>query len=156
MNSFQSLESYCPGAEKLNIKYMSVIKDDNVESKKLIRQAQIDERMASYYNNNNYYNDILYYFKWVYWVLFLLCFVMLIMSGQYRNIKTYIFFIVLAVFPTLIMKHGITWANTNISQVKINTLYLIFIIMGGLIVSMLYYSGNLAMPTEKITPPPQS
>ena len=80
---------------------------------------------------------------------------MLIMSGQWRNIKTYVFFVVLAAFPTLILQKGITWANTNISQVKINTLYLIFLIMGGLIVSMLYYSGNLAMPTEKITQPIQ-
>ena len=80
---------------------------------------------------------------------------MLIMSGQWRNIKTYVFFMVLAAFPTLLLQRGVTWANTNISQVKINTLYLVFLIMGGLMVSMLYYSGNLAMPTEKIIPPTQ-
>jgi len=152
---FQSFESYCPTAENLDIKLLSLIKDDNLKSKNLIKQSHIDERMATYYNNSDYYNDILYYIKWVYWVLFIFCFVMLIMSGQYRNIKTYVFFVVLAAFPTLLLQRSVTWANTNISQVKINTLYFIFLIMGGLIVSMLYYSGNLAMPTEKIIPPTQ-
>jgi len=155
-NLFQSFEAYCPTAEKLDIKLLSIIKDDNLESKKLIKQSHIDERMATYYNNGDYYNDILYYIKWLYWVLFIFCFVMLIMSGQYRNIKTYVFFVVLAAFPTLLLQRSITWANTNISPVKINTLYFIFLIMGGLIVSMLYYSGNLAMPAEKIIPPTQA
>jgi hypothetical protein len=154
-NLFKSFEAYCPTAENLDINYLKLIKNDNINSKKLIKQSNIDERMATYYNNSDYYNDMLYYIKWVYWVLFIFCFVMLIMSGQWRNIKTYVFFVVLAAFPTLILQKGITWANTNISQVKINTLYLIFLIMGGLIVSMLYYSGNLAMPTEKITQPIQ-
>ncbi len=154
-NLFKSFESYCPTAENLHIDHIKIIEKDHIESKKLIKQSNIDERMATYYNNSDYYNDILYYVKWLYWVLFIFCFVMLIMSGQWRNIKTYVFFIVLAAFPTLLLQKSITWANTNISQVKINTLYLIFLIMGGLIVSMLYYSGNLAMPTEKITQPIQ-
>lgn len=145
-----SLEKYCPGAEKLDVKYLSLIKKDNVESEKLIKQANIDQRMAEFYNNNDYYNDLLYYVKWVYWVMFLLCVVMLFMSGQYKNIKTYLFFIVLAAFPTVILNNVITWANTNISQVKLNTLYLIFLIIGSLTVSLLYYSGNMAMPTEVI------
>ena len=151
-HNIKSLEKYCPGAEKLDIKYLSLIKKDNVEAKKLIEKANIDQRMAEFYNNNDYYNDLLYYIKWVYWVMFLLCVVMLFMSGQYRNIKTYLFFIVLAVFPTVILNNVITWANTNISQVKINTLYFIFLIIGGLTVSLLYYSGNMAMPTEIVKP----
>ncbi len=146
----KSLEKYCPGAEKLDIKYLSLIKKDNVESKKIIEKANIDQRMAEFYNNNDYYNDILYYIKWLYWVLFLFCVIMLFMSGQYRNVKTYLFFLVLAIFPTVILNNVITWANTNISQVKINTLYFIFLIIGGLTVSLLYYSGNMAMPTEMI------
>jgi hypothetical protein len=146
----KSLEKYCPGAEKLDMKYLSLIKGDNVEAKKLIEKANIDQRMAEFYNNNDYYNDILYYIKWLYWVLFLLCVIMLFMSGQYKNVKTYLFFIVLAAFPTVILNNVITWANTNISQVKINTLYFIFLIIGSLTVSLLYYSGNMAMPTEMI------
>lgn len=146
----KSLEKYCPGAEKLDIKYLSLIEKDNVESKKLIRKANIDQRMAEFYNNNDYYNDILYYIKWLYWVMFLFCVIMLFMSGQYKNVKTYLFFIVLAIFPTVILNNVITWANTNISQVKLNTLYLIFLLIGGLTVSLLYYSGNMAMPTEVI------
>lgn len=81
-NLFQSFESYCPTAENLDIKLLSVIKDNNLESKNLIKKSHIDERMATFYNNSDYYNDILYYIKWVYWVLFIFCFVMLIMSGQ--------------------------------------------------------------------------
>ena len=78
---------------------------------------------------------------------------MLFMSGQFRNVKAYWFFIVLLAFPTLALQPIITWANTNISQVKINTLYFIFLIMGGLVISLLYYSGNYAMPMEKIQQP---
>ena len=36
----KSLEKYCPGAEKLDIKYLSMIKNDNVEAKKLIESVQ--------------------------------------------------------------------------------------------------------------------
>ena len=81
---------------------------------------------------------------------------MLFMSGQYRNVKTYVLIIILAVFPTLLMKPIVTWVNTHVSQVKINTMWFSFIILGSLVVSMLYYSGNFAMPNEKIQLAPPS
>ena len=154
--NIKSLEAYCPNAENLDVQYLSLIDNDNKEIKKTIKQAHIDHRLASFYDNGDYYNDLLYYVKWVYWIMFLFCAVNLFISGQYRNVKTYVFFIVLAAFPTLIMQPSITWANTHISQVKINTLYFGFLIMGSLIVAMLYYSGNFAMPTEKIPQTPAS
>ena len=62
----------------------------------------------------------------------------------------------MAAFPTLLMKPIVTWVNTHVSQVKINTLWFSFIILGSLVVSMLYYSGNYAMPNEKIELAPPS
>lgn len=146
----KSQESYCPNAESLDIQYRKLTENKNKNIKKTIKQAHIDHRLAGFYDNSDYYEDLLYYFKWVYWVMFIFCIVMLFISGQYRNVKTYVFFIVLAAFPTLIMQPTITWVNTHVSQVKINTMYFSFLILGSLVVSMLYYSGNYAMPTEKI------
>ncbi len=149
-NNITSLETYCPRAESLSQKYNLLTSKENDNTKKTIKQANINHRLAAFYDNNDYYDDLLYYFKWVYWVMFLFCIVMLFMSGQYRNVKTYVLIIVLAAFPTLIMQPTITWVNTHVSQVKINTMWFSFIILGSLVVSMLYYSGNFAMPNEKI------
>ena len=156
-NNISSLESYCPRAESLSMKYLSLTEKINDKTKKTIKQANINHRLAAFYDNSDYYEDLLYYFKWVYWVMFLFVIVMLFMSGQYRNVKTYVLIIVLAAFPTLLLKPIVTWVNTHVSQVKINTMWFSFIILGSLVVSMLYYSGNFAMPNEKIemAPPPK-
>jgi len=148
--NIKSLEAYCPNAEIMGQQYISLTKKKNDDIKKTIKQAHIDHRLAGFYDNSDYYEDLLYYFKWIYWVMFLFCVVMLFMSGQYKNVKTYVFFIVLAAFPTLIMQPVNTFINTHVSQVKINTMYFSFLILGSLVVSMLYFSGNFAMPTEKI------
>ena len=155
-NNITSLEKYCPQAENLTLEYLNLTGKKNKHIEKTIKQANIDHRIAAFYDNNDYYEDLLYYFKWVYWVMFIFCIVMLFISGQYRNVNTYVLIIVLAAFPTLLMKPIITWVNTHVSQVKINTMWFSFIILGGLVVSLLYYSGNYAMPNEKIslTPSP--
>ena len=155
-NNISSLENYCPRAESLSKKYLSLTNKVNDQTKKTIKQANINHRLAAFYDNSDYYEDLLYYFKWVYWVMFLFVIVMLFMSGQYRNVKTYVLIIILAAFPTLLMKPIVTWVNTHVSQVKINTLWFSFIILGSLVVSMLYYSGNFAMPNEKIEMAPSS
>ena len=122
-SNITSLETYCPRAENLSKQYVSLTHKQNNNTKKTIKQANINHRLAAFYDNNDYYEDLLYYFKWVYWVMFLFCIVMLFMSGQYRNINTYVIIIVLAAFPTLIMQPSITWVNTHVSQVKINTMW---------------------------------
>lgn len=153
LKKIKSMEEYCPQTEYMAQKLKSITNEQTKEKKNIIKQADLDNRLTSFYNNNDYYEDLLYYIKWLYWVMVLFCVVMLFMSGQFRNVRTYIFFIILFIFPTVILQPVITWANTNISHVKLNTLYLIFLIMGGLIISMLYYSGNYAMPIEKIQQP---
>ena len=154
-NTVSSLEKYCPKAEVLSQNYTSLTDKTNDKEKETIKQANINHRLASFYDNNDYYEDLLYYFKWVYWVMFLFCIVMLFMSGQYRNVKTYVLIMVLAAFPTLIMQPTITWVNTKINPVKINNMWFSFIILASLVVSLLYYSGNYSIPndTNPTTPP---
>jgi hypothetical protein len=151
--NLETMEKYCPTAEFMVSKYRKDNIKKHVDTKNTIKEANIENRLTAFYNNSDYYEDLLYYIKWIYWVMVLFCIVMLFMSGQFRNVKAYWFFIVLLAFPTLALQPIITWANTNISQVKINTLYFIFLIMGGLVISLLYYSGNYAMPMEKIQQP---
>jgi len=153
LKPLKSMEKYCPQAEYISDKLINLNKDKTKEKEDIIKKADLDNRLTAFYNNNDYYEDLLYYIKWLYWVMVLFCVVMLFMSGQFRNVKAYLFFIILFAFPTIILQPTITWANTNISQVKLNTLYITFLIMGGLIISMLYYSGNFAMPVEKIQQP---
>ena len=160
LSNLKTIETYCPKAENLDSLYMNVLDKSNYSVhhidnaiEKTMKKASIAHRLASYYDNNDYYNDLLYYVKWIYWLMALFCVLSLFVTGQWRNIKTYVFLLIILIFPLAILGPVITFANTNISKVKISTLYMTFVIMAALIVSMLYFSGNYAMPTEKIPQP---
>jgi len=124
---------------------MQKIYNDNIigEKDKMMEQKNIFSRLSKYnMEEEEKYQYILPWVKVVYWVCFGAIIFFLFKNEHWKNMKMYAFIVVILFLPALLTPIT-TLINTELLHSKIKSIYLIYLILGIILVCVLYFTGNL-------------
>lgn len=147
--------------EKLNILYGNIIK--NVKPREYYlaankHQNEILKDKTNNYNNTNkiqkrsaQYNQkeinemdkILIWFKILYWIGFVVIIFLLFKFKQWRNIKVYIFLLLIIFLPTLLLKPLINLITKEFFKDSVSVNYILYVCLLVVFIFGLYFFGKL-------------
>ena len=94
------------------------------------RENKINKRLVDFYNkDNDFKKTIIGYFKTIYIFLIGLSVLTIVYKKQYRNIRNYIFLLILFIVPTFLVKRIYKIIISVVGHTKLDILYLTAIIL---------------------------
>lgn len=121
--------------------YNDIIKEktDNYDN-----TNKIEKRLAQYNEKEiNEMDKILIWFKIIYWIGFVVIIFLLFKFKQWRNIKVYIFLLLIIFLPTLLLKPLINVITKEFFKDKVSINYILYICLLVVFIFGLYFFGKL-------------
>jgi hypothetical protein len=120
--------------------YKNNLKDIGNKIENIVQKEKLNKRISQFYNNDyDFKKNILYYLKIFYIIMVSIIIITLIYKKKHKEKKMYGFLFLLLVIPYFLIKNVYRIVLNNLGHLKIDVLYVIFLIIIGIISYGLFF-----------------
>lgn len=130
---------------KKNLEQATSYYDDNLEDidnkiQNIVQKEKLNKRISQFYNSDyDFKKTILYYLKIFYFIMVSLSVITIIYKKKHKEKKMYGFLFLLLIIPYFLISNIYKTILNNLGHLKIDVLYVIFLIIIGIITFGLFF-----------------
>jgi hypothetical protein len=140
---------------KKNLEQATSYYDDNLEDidnkiQNIVQKEKLNKRISQFYNSDyDFKKTILYYLKIFYFIMVSLSIITIIYKKKHKEKKMYGFLFLLLIIPYFLISNIYKTILNNLGHLKIDVLYVIFLIIIGIITFGLFFISKYILKKNK-------
>ena len=130
--------------------YKSNLYDIEKKVENIVQKEKLNKRISQFYNNDyDFKKTILYYLKIFYFIMVATAIITLIYKKKHKEKKIYGFLFLLLIIPYFLISNIYRVILNNLGHLKVDVLYVIFLIIVGLISYGLFFISKYVLKKEQ-------
>jgi len=140
---------------KKNLEQATSYYNDNLEDienkiQTIVQKEKLNKRISQFYNSDyDFKKTILYYLKIFYFIMVSLSVITIIYKKKHKEKKMYGFLFLLLIIPYFLISNIYKTILNNLGHLKIDVLYVIFLIIIGIITFGLFFISKYILKKNK-------
>ena len=130
--------------------YKDNLKDIDNKIQTIVQKEKLNKRISQFYNSDyDFKKTILYYLKIFYFIMVSLSVITIIYKKKHKEKKMYGFLFLLLIIPYFLISNIYKTILNNLGHLKIDVLYVIFLIIIGIITFGLFFISKYILKKNK-------
>jgi hypothetical protein len=130
--------------------YKNNLNDIGNKIENIVQKEKLNKRISQFYNNDyDFKKNILYYLKIFYLIMVSIIIITIIYKKKHKEKKMYGFLFLLFVIPYFLIKNIYRIVLNNLGHLKIDVLYVIFLIIIGIISYGLFFISKYILTKKQ-------
>ena len=130
--------------------YKSNLYDIEKKVENIVQKEKLNKRISQFYNNDyDFKKTILYYLKIFYFIMVTTAIITIIYKKKHKEKKLYGFLFLLLIIPYFLISNIYRFILNNLGHLKVDVLYVIFLIIIGLISYGLFFVSKYVLKKKQ-------